>query len=131
MRRDPFSRPCDFRFSDMAQSVTFVALKYSQKLISGRSRARRGRKRTNIPLVRARFRDARYRKSRKHQTHINVMVFQDFWEQKSLKSGNVDFGYLLKQKWMSLRAIFAKSRFSCFKTCKNISETCSFPLPAR
>ena len=27
---------------------------------------------------------------------------------------------------MSLRAIFAKSRFSCFKTCKNISKTCSF-----
>ena len=60
---DPFLRLGDFRFSDMAQSVTFFALKVCQKSISGRSRPRRGHKRTNILLVLARFRAARNRKS--------------------------------------------------------------------
>ena len=63
----------------MAQSVTFFALKDNQKSISGRSRPRRGHKRTNILLVLARFRDARDRKSRKRETHINVPIFYDFW----------------------------------------------------
>ena len=79
MRADPFSRPCDFRFSDMAQSVTFFALKDNQKSISGRPRPRRGQKMTDIPLVLARFRAARDRKSRKRETHINVLIFYDFW----------------------------------------------------